>query len=65
MEAETIMVIVLIAGGIALLIWFEINSRRNEVKKKQMEGSAQLKIDPSGKKSLGKVEPEKSRKSSA
>jgi len=32
---------VLTAGGIALLVWFEINSRRNGARKKQMESSAQ------------------------
>jgi len=32
---------VLTAGGIALLVWFEINSRRNAAKKKQMESPAE------------------------
>jgi hypothetical protein len=35
MEAATIMVLVLTAGVFALLVWFEINSRRNEARKKQ------------------------------
>ena len=30
-----------IAGGIALLVWFEINSRRNEQRKKQVGSAAQ------------------------
>jgi hypothetical protein len=37
MDAATIMVIVLTAGGVALLVWFEINSRRN-CKKLQEHG---------------------------
>ena len=35
MEAGTIMVLVLTAGVFALLVWFEVNSRRNEARKKQ------------------------------
>jgi hypothetical protein len=42
MDAATILVTVLIAGGIALLVWFEVNSRRNGARKKQMESSSQL-----------------------
>jgi cell division protein FtsX len=61
MDAATIMVIVLTAGGVALLVWFEINSRRNEAKQRQMSGSARLELDPSRKKDPGKVESEKSR----
>lgn len=33
MDAETILVLVLTAGIVALLAWFEINSRRNEAHK--------------------------------
>jgi hypothetical protein len=61
MDAATIMVIVLTAGGVALLVWFEINSRRNEAKKKQMSGAARLGLDTSRKKDPGNVESEKSR----
>lgn len=35
MDAATIMVLVLCAGVAALLVWFEINSRRNEARKKK------------------------------
>ncbi len=35
MEPATIMVLVLTAGVFALLVWFEIASRRNEAQKKQ------------------------------
>jgi hypothetical protein len=34
MDPATILVLVLCAGVVALLIWFEINSRRNEASKK-------------------------------
>ncbi len=61
MDAATIMVIVLTAGVVALLVWFEINSRRNEAKQRQMSGGARLELDPSRKKDPGKVESEKSR----
>ncbi len=61
MDAATIMVIVLTAGGVALLVWFEINSRRNEAKQRKMSGSARLELDPSRKKDSGKVESEQSR----
>jgi hypothetical protein len=61
MDAATIMVIVLTAGGVALLVWFEINSRRNEANRKQVSDSARLELDPSRKKGPGKIESEKSR----
>jgi hypothetical protein len=35
MEPATILILVLSAGVLALLVWFEINSRRNEARKKQ------------------------------
>lgn len=41
MEPATIMVLVLCAGVAALLVWFEINSRRNEASKKQAARPAQ------------------------
>jgi hypothetical protein len=41
MEPATIMVLVLCAGVAALLVWFEINSRRNEASKKQAAMPAQ------------------------
>ncbi len=34
MDSATILVLVLCAGVVALLMWFEINSRRNEASKK-------------------------------
>lgn len=61
MDAATIMVIVLTAGGVTLLVWFEINSRRNAATQRQMSGSARLELGPSRKKDSRKVESEKSR----
>lgn len=57
MDAATILVIALTAGGIALLVWFEINSRRNDAKKKQMLDNARLELDPSQKRGPGNVGP--------
>ena len=34
MDSATILVLLLCAGVVALLIWFEINSRRNDANKK-------------------------------
>ena len=44
MDAEEILVSVLCAGGLALLVWFEINSRRNAARKKQGLSSAQADV---------------------
>jgi type II secretory pathway pseudopilin PulG len=46
MEPATILVVVLIAGVIALLVWFELNSRRNEARqKREIELGHQAKRD--------------------
>lgn len=55
MEPATIVVVVLSAGVVALLIWFEINSRRNEASKKQAAKPAQSTFE-----SLQKEAPTKS-----
>ena len=34
MDSATILVLLLCAGVVALLVWFEINSRRNDARKK-------------------------------
>lgn len=41
MDAATILVLMLSAGVIALLAWFEINSRRNEANMKSRSGLSQ------------------------
>ena len=35
MEPATIVILALSAGVLALLVWFEVNSRRNEARKQQ------------------------------
>ena len=55
MEPATIMVLVLCAGVLALLVWFEINSRRNEASKKQMLTFAQSELAPLQKKAQSKA----------
>jgi len=56
MEASTILVLVLCSGVAALLVWFEINSRRNEASKKQ--ASTQSAVDHSPGKMPSKAESE-------
>lgn len=58
MDPANILVLVLCAGGVALLVWFEINSRRNETSKKQMSTLAQPDLSPSKKEAQSKVESE-------
>jgi hypothetical protein len=41
MEPETILVLALSAGVVALLVWLESNSRRNEANQKQTSSLAQ------------------------
>ena len=41
MDSATILVLLIIAGGSALLVWFEINSRRTDHRKKQVGSAAQ------------------------
>ena len=36
MDPATILVAVLTAGVVALLVWFGVNSRRNEARKKEL-----------------------------
>ena len=58
MEPAMIMVLVLCAGVLALLVWFEINSRRNEASKKQTSTLAQSVQGPLQKKAQSRVESE-------
>ena len=57
MEPAMIMVLVLCAGVAALLVWFEINSRRNEASKKQAAKLAQSAVEPMQKEAQSKAEP--------
>jgi Tfp pilus assembly protein PilV len=58
MEPAMIMVLVLCAGVLALLAWFEINSRRNEASKKQAAKLAQSAVEPRQKEAPSKAESE-------
>ena len=42
MDSAAILVLLLCAGVVALLIWFEINSRRNEASKKAKSAGAKV-----------------------
>jgi hypothetical protein len=57
MEPATIMVLVLCAGVLALLVWFEVNSRRNEAGKKQATTPAQSTFEPLQKESQSSADP--------
>ena len=57
MDSATILVLLLCAGVVALLIWFEINSRRNDASKKAEAGGVerppqeiQTTVEPRGNK---------------
>ena len=41
MDPATILVLILCAGVVALLIWFEVNSRRNEASKRARSASVE------------------------
>ena len=58
MDPANTLVLVLCAGGVALLIWFEINSRRNKASKKQLSTLAQPELGPLTKEAQSKVESE-------
>ena len=56
MDSATILVLLLCAGVVALLVWFEVNSRRNEATKQQKSDVVQSWFDPSPRKNQTKVE---------
>jgi hypothetical protein len=58
MEPAMIMVLALCAGVLALLVWFEVNSRRNEANKKQATTPAQSTFEPLSKESQSRAHPE-------
>jgi hypothetical protein len=61
MDSATILVLLLCAGVVALLIWFEINSRRNEARKTVQS----VGVETSSKKSQTTVEPKGDKKKAA
>ena len=58
MDAATIMVLALCVGVVALLVWFEINSRRNEARKKQTATPSRSTFEPLRKEAQTKAESE-------
>lgn len=58
MEPAMIMVLVLCVGVLALLVWFEVNSRRNEASKKQATTPAQSTFERLQKESQSRADPE-------
>ena len=65
MEPAMIMVLVLCAGVLALLVWFEINSRRNEASKKQAAKPAQSAVEPLQKEAQSRAESEIEKRNAA
>jgi hypothetical protein len=61
MDSATILVLVLCAGVVALLMWFEINSRRNEASKKAESADAEILLA----RSRTAVEPKSDKKKAA
>jgi regulator of nucleoside diphosphate kinase len=58
MEPAMIMVLALCAGVLALLVWFEVNSRRNEASKKQASSVGQSALSALRKEDQSKAESE-------
>jgi len=61
MDWATILVLVLCAGVVALLIWFENNSRRNEASEKEESADAEMLLA----RSRAAVEPKGDKKKAA
>jgi len=61
MDSATILVALLCAGAVALLIWFEINSRRDEASKTAQSAGVEM----SSKESQTTVEPKGDKKKAA
>jgi hypothetical protein len=55
MEPATILVLVLCTGVGALLVWFEINSRRNEANKEKAARAARSSSEPSNKNAVNQA----------
>lgn len=58
MDPATTMVLVLSVGVLALLVWFEINSRRNEARKKQASSAGQSGVANVGRQKADEAEAE-------
>ena len=65
MDPATIMVLVLSAGVLALLVWFEINSRRNEARRRNEGSPAVSPLKPLPKETQNQAELETEKKKAA
>ena len=65
MDSATILVLVLSAGVLALLVWFEVNSRRNAAGNKQRLTPDQFGVKSSQKEGQIKVESDTQEKKAA
>lgn len=65
MDSAAILVLVLCAGVVALLAWFEVNSRRNEASNKQKSAPDQFGLKPLQNEGQIKVESDTQKKKAA
>lgn len=65
MDAASILVLVLCVGGLALLVWFEMNSRANTAKERQNASTAQPDMGAVGKQSTNTAASEAASKKAA
>ena len=65
MDAASILVLVLCVGGLALLVWFEMNSRANTAKETQSSSAAQPDIGAVAKKATNTAASEAANKNAA
>jgi hypothetical protein len=65
MDAAMIVVLVLTAGVVALLAWFEINSRRNDARKELTSSLVEPDLKAWKKTSQSEVESDTTRKKAA
>jgi len=56
MDPATILVLLLSSGVVALLVWFEVNSRRNEATKQQKSDRIRSWFEASARESQTKAE---------
>lgn len=65
MDSATILVLLLSAGVVALLVWFEVNSRHNEATKQKRSDNTHSWLEALPKESQSKVESGNDRKKAA
>jgi hypothetical protein len=65
MDAASILVLILCVGGLALLVWFEMNSRAHTAKKNQNSSTAQPEMGAIGNQATTIAESQASKKKAA